>query len=107
MKFIDSEYDDLDSLIKKTVETALIKPSLQFGHLVLEVDHSIIGKSAKSWRKRGEVQAVDVAKRLKLSKVQVHFMESGRKQWSTESLKSYLNAVNSCYNDRKKKKKAA
>lgn len=91
--------------IEKLVKKSIVKPSEQFGLLFLEVDHGVIGRQVKQIRQRRKVKAVDVAKKLGVSKVQVHFMESGRKQWSSQSLEDYLKAVLASTNGHVKKTK--
>lgn len=91
----------LDSSVKKIVAAALNQPSKQFGELVLEINHKHVGQNARVLREKYGIQAQEVAKVLKVSKVVVHFMETGRKQWDRLLLERYIKAV---YLLRKKKK---
>jgi DNA-binding transcriptional regulator YiaG len=94
----------LEEVIEQFVRSSLTKPSNQFGELVLEVDHAILGKKVKNFRQDKGVKAIEVARKLGVSKVQLHFMEIGRKQWSIQSLKDYLLAVSFYLKNKKKEK---
>jgi len=91
----------IDNSVKKIVAAALNQPSKQFGELVLEVNHRHIGQNARVLREKYGIQAQEVAKILKVSKVVLHFMETGRKQWDHHLLERYIRAV---YLLRKRKK---
>ena len=86
----------IESIVKESVK----KPSPRFGPLVMEVDHEIIGKKMKDFRKLKRVMAVDVAKKLKISKTLVNFLETGRRLWSLETMKDYTRAVRDAKKER-------
>lgn len=96
---------DLTTLIESLIDEATEKPSSQFGDLVYEIDHKRLGLLAKNMRKSKCIKAVDVARQLGISKVQLHFLEIGRKQWNIEVLRNYLRAIYSQNSQRKKGKK--
>jgi len=79
----------LESIVKESVK----KPSPRFGPLVMEVDHQIIGRKMKDFRMLKRVMAVDVAKKLEISKTLVNFLETGRRLWSLGTMKDYTQAV--------------
>ena len=80
-------------IIEDLVEEVTTKPSNKFGTLVLEIDHKLLGQKVRGYRLKNKVKAVLVAKELGLSKVQLHFMEIGRRQWDIKSLKKYIQSV--------------
>lgn len=82
-----------EDLVKKIVASALNQPSEQFGELVFEINHRHIGQNARVLREKYEIQAQEVARILKVSKVVLHFMETGRKQWDKSLLERYIKAV--------------
>ena len=68
-------------------------PSSKFGNLVFEVDNKKLGRLAKDFREEAGVKAVDVSRRLNLSRAQICFLEGGTKAWDLKLLKRYLRAV--------------
>lgn len=79
--------------IENIVKDSVKKPSPRFGDLVMEVDHQIIGQKMRDFRILEQVMAVDVAKKLNISKTLINFLETGRRLWSLEIMKDYVRAV--------------
>lgn len=84
----------LSEVAKKIVATAQTKPSKEFGKLAFVVDHRKVGEMAAKFRLKRDIQAVRVAEILGLSRVQIHFMEQGKRRWSLKILNRYITAVN-------------
>jgi len=71
-------------MLKRIVEKSVTIPSQAFGELVLEVDHKFIGERMKADRLYRGVRAMDVAKKLSVSKTLVNFLENGKRSWTLE-----------------------
>lgn len=97
----------INNKAKELIKLSLQKPSEAFGDLVFEVDHRFLGAKVKKYRQHYSVKAVNVAEQLGISKVQLHFLEIGRKQWSYKTLVDYLDAVKVCRVNNKLRQKVS
>ncbi len=85
---------------RKAVELALLMikesltlPSERFGDLVLTVDDKLLGRLAREFRTEMGVRATDIAKRVKRTKIVIHFLEQGARHWDKDFLIKYIEAV--------------
>jgi len=84
---------EIEKKARRFFRYAIAKPSDRFPSWFIEVDHSRLGERVRLYRISRHVQALEVGEELGLSKVQVHFLETGRKAWDEEILRDYIRAV--------------
>jgi hypothetical protein len=84
---------EVDVLARKLIRKACVKPSENFGELVLEVDHEMLGQLARKHREQEGIKAVRIADALSISKCRLNFLETGYKRWTRDILRNYLSAV--------------
>lgn len=81
--------DKLSEIIKASMTAH--DPS--WDKFVKTVDHKRVGELARAYRISKKVRAVDIGRRLGISKVRVYFLERGRTAWNLATLTKYLQAV--------------
>lgn len=85
---------EIERKAKRFLSFALSKPSLKFPSFgIFEVDNARLGERVRIFRLSKKVQALEIGEELGLSKVQMHFLENGRKVWDEDLLKDYIRAV--------------